>query len=127
MKTQKAQWIAENLKPGEHYAGIILGKNGDPDHHVILLPAKDDKSMNWKTAQDMAKKAGGVLPSRREQSLLFANCKEEFKPDWYWSGEEYAQTTAAAWCQNFNYGIQGLIYKDGSYCRARAVRRLVIE
>jgi hypothetical protein len=26
------------LQEGEHYAGIILGKDGAPDHHVILLP-----------------------------------------------------------------------------------------
>ena len=71
----KQQWIAENLKPGEVYAGIILGKNGDPDHHLVLLPgALHD--VNWTDATRWAESIGGELPTRREQALLFANTKE---------------------------------------------------
>ena len=126
MKTQKEQWIAENLKPREIYAGLILGKDGAPDHHVILLPDHLDKCVNWKTAVDFAQKAGGELPTRREQSLLFANCKESFSKDWYWSSETNASDSAAAWCQGFGYGYQGDGHKGHGYCRARAVRRLPI-
>ena len=36
----KAQWIKDNLKPGEEYAGIILGKDGEQDYHLILLPGE---------------------------------------------------------------------------------------
>ena len=25
------------LQPGEHYAGIILGKEGEPSYHLILM------------------------------------------------------------------------------------------
>lgn len=127
MKTQKEQWIAANLKTGETYAGLILGKDGAPDHHVILLPDHLDKCVNWKTAVDFAKKAGGELPTRREQSLLFANCKEAFSKDWYWSSETYALDSAYAWCQDFGYGGQSITLKGNDNCRARAVRRLIIE
>ena len=61
----KAQWIKENLKPGEVYAGLILGKGGAPDHHLILLPG--ETSANFKDAETWAKNAGGSLPTRRER------------------------------------------------------------
>ena len=127
MKEQKALWIKQNLREGEIYAGIILGKNGDPDHHLILLPSIGDKRIPWKTAMKAAKDSGGDLPTRREQSLLFANCKEEFQPDWYWSNETYKDNAAYAWYQNFYDGGQSYGHEGDDDCRARAVRRLVIE
>ena len=74
-----AQSIAEHLKAGELYAGIILGKDGQPDHHLILLPGEPAKRLSWDRAVKWATKNGGELPTRREQSLLFANLKEEFE------------------------------------------------
>jgi hypothetical protein len=120
----KALWIKENLKRGEKYAGIILGKDGAPDHHLILLPQKAE-SVNFAAAQSFAKKEGGDLPTRREQSLLFANLKEEFEPRWYWSGEQHAADSDYAWQQYFSLGgqVSGHKYVE---VRARAVRRLVI-
>ena len=91
----KAIFLASVLKPEEHYAGIILGKDGEPDHHLILL-AGEAESVNWAQAKDFAAKAGGELPTRREQSLLFANLKEQFQPRWYWSGEQHASYSACA-------------------------------
>jgi hypothetical protein len=120
----KAQWIKENLKPGEEYAGLLLGKDGQPDQHIILLPGDPD-SVTWKQAKDFAKKQGGELPTRREQSLLFANLKEHFKGDWYWSGEQRASYSYCAWGQDFGYGTQDFDHLDFR-CRARAVRRLVL-
>src|SRR3989337_1055902 len=120
----KAIFLASVLKPEEHYAGIILGKDGEPDHHLILL-AGEAESVNWAQAKDFAAKAGGELPTRREQSLLFANLKEQFQPRWYWSGEQHASYSACAWIQIFVSGHQIYSHKDGGY-RARAVRRLVI-
>ena len=120
----KAQWIKENLKDGEQYAGLILGKNGDADHHLILLPGEAE-SVTWPQANEFAKKAGGELPTRREQSLLFANLKEQFKPSWYWSGEQFAPDNCYAWATYFDYGYQDYCPKTGSF-RARSVRRLPI-
>ena len=121
----KAQWIKENLKPGEHYAGLILGKDGAPDHHLVLLPDAAEK-LTWTQAKAWAKKAGGELPNRREQSLLFANLKEQFEGAWYWSSEAPASDESGAWSQHFHYGDQSW-YVKGSKLRARAVRRISIE
>ena len=120
----KTAFLASILKAGEQYAGIILGKNGDPDHHLILLPGEAD-SVNWKNAKEFAAKAGGELPTRREQSLLYANLKEGFQERAYWSGEQHAAFAGFAWYQNFYYGTQDY-YNKGVSLRARAVRRVVI-
>ena len=120
----KASFLASVLKAGEHYAGIILGKDGEPDHHLILLPGEAD-SVTWEKAKEFAAKVGGELPTRREQSLLFANIKEQFQPRWYWSGEQHVSLSDYAWSQYFDNGYQGTSHKGSNY-RARAVRRLVI-
>lgn len=72
MSNAKEQWVKNNLKKGEHYAGILLGKDGSPDQHIILLPGEAE-SVTWAQAKSFATKVGGNLPTRREQSLLFAN------------------------------------------------------
>jgi len=113
------------LKEGEHYAGVITGKNGEPSYHVILLPGQAT-DINWKDAQDWAKKSGGELPTRREQSLLFANLKEQFEERYYWSSEAYASGSVYAWVQYFYNGGQGYSSVGTNY-RARAVRRLVFS
>ncbi|BEV15099.1 DUF1566 domain-containing protein [Herbaspirillum sp. DW155] len=124
MSTAKTAWLAENQREGEIYAGLLLGKNGEPDQHIFLLPGEAE-GVNWAAAKEWAAKTGGDLPTRREQSLLFANCKEAFQPRWYWSGEQHAAYSSYAWYQDFSYG--GLSNDGTSYeGRARAVRRLAI-
>jgi len=117
------------LAEGEHYAGLILNDDGTPSHHLVLLPG-DHEDTTWQAAVDWAKSIGGELPTRREQSLLFANGKQHFETDWYWSGELldrelYASDASVAWYQYFSYGTQ---YGNHVYgqCRARSVRRLPI-
>ena len=120
----KAAWLSEHQKDGEQYAGIVLGKNGEPDEHVFLLPG--EFAGNWKDAIAWAKSIGGELPTRQEQPLLFANCKESFKPTYYWSSEQHAYDSDCAWIQDFDNGNQ--ISDHKSYSRsARAVRRLEIS
>lgn len=125
MSKAKERWIGENLKKGELYAGIILGKDGAPDQHIILLPGAAE-SVSWAKAKAFARKAGGHLPTRREQSLLFANLKEQFQKAWYWSGEQHATHDGYAWDYDFSNGYQDSAYKQGCY-RARAVRRVPLE
>jgi len=126
MKTTiRSEWEKHALAPGEKYAGIITGKDGAPDHHVILLPGEAE-SVNWAQAKEFATKAGGELPTRREQALLYANCKEDFQPNWYWSGEQHASYESYAWLQYFSDGHQFNGHK-GIKHRARAVRRITIE
>lgn len=113
------------LEKGEEYAGIVLGKDGAPSHHLILL-AGDTEDVTWAEAKDWTKEAGGELPTRREQSLLFANLKEHFEEAWYWSGEPHASYSSSAWSQDFHDGSQYYPGKDIKL-RARAVHRLEIQ
>ena len=116
------QWI--ELAGGEHYAGIVVGKDGESSYHLILLPAAAEK-LTWAKAKELAAAAGGELPTRREQSLLFANLRKQFESAWYWSGEQYAADSVFAWCQHFFSGTQyGNHTARG--LRARAVRRVAI-
>ena len=115
-----------SLAAGEVYAGILLGDDGKPSHHLIMLPG-DSEGCTWAAAKAWAAERGGELPTRREQSLLFANSKQHFEKTWYWSAEEHESNDAYAWYQNFGSGYQGSTRKASSDCRARAVRRLEIQ
>ena len=57
------------LACGEHYAGVILGKDGTPNYHLILLPG-DENEITWEKAEEWATSINGELPTRREQALL---------------------------------------------------------
>jgi len=119
----KQQFMTEHLREGEVYAGLILGKNGE-DYHLFLMPGHVPKA-TWEQATLWADGIGGALPTRREQSLLFANCREHFESDWYWSCEQYSGDSGYAWVQSFSFGNQVISHKFSSN-RARAVRRLPI-
>jgi hypothetical protein len=114
--------IEITLAPGERYAGLLLDEAGKPSHHLVLLPGEFE-DVTWDAAKSAAEKAGGELPSRREQSLLFANLKSEFKAAWYWSSEQ--ASSYGAWHQVFYSGGQ---YHSGKKFegRARLVRRLFL-
>ncbi|MYM31517.1 DUF1566 domain-containing protein [Duganella sp. CY15W] len=120
----KALFMEQNVRPGEMYAGLILGKNGEQDYHLFLLPNKAE-GLSWDKAVAFAAEAGGELPTRREHALLSANLKEEFEPRWYWSGEQHASDPSYAWVQHFDDGFQYYCLKDYEG-RVRVVRRLVI-
>ena len=113
------------LGDGEHYAGLILGKEGKSDHHLVLLPGEAEE-VSWAAARDWAAAAGGELPTRRELSLLYANLREQFQRVWYWSSEPQEPRAQLVWGQNFTSGIQTM-YGRPFRGRARAVRRLPIE
>lgn len=114
------------IAAGERFAGLIVGKDGEPSYYLILLPGQAN-DINWKDAQTWAKGQGGELPTRREQSLLFANLKEQCDPNWYWSSDTHESDSAYAWCQLFYNGCQNNHHKLTTRCRASAVRRLIIE
>lgn len=109
------------LAEGEIYAGILI-KDGAPSHHLILLSGEAE-SVTWDQAGEWAASIGGELPSRKEQSLLFANAAKQFQPHWYWSSEQYSRDDA--WGQLFSGGDQSYSSK-GFEARARAVRRAPI-
>jgi hypothetical protein len=109
------------LQPGERYAGPVLDADGFIRHHLILLPGEAE-GVDWEAAQTSAADMGGVLPTRQEQALLYANLKSEFKAVWYWSSEQYESDSSYAWNQFFFIGFQHYYHKS-SEGRARAVRR----
>ena len=117
--------LRETLKEGEHYAGVILGKDGAPDYHLILLPG-DAADVSWPGALDWAGTLGGALPTRRELSLLFANLREQFEREWYWSSEPHETRAQLVWGENFASGIQ-TVYGRPYRGHARAVRRMPVE
>lgn len=117
--------IKQQLHDGEAYAGLILGKSGLPDHHLILLEGDID-DVTWSAAREWAIRAGGELPNRRELSLLHANLKELFLRVWYWSAEQSEARSQLVWGQNFSSGIQTM-YGRQFHGRARAVRRIRCE
>ena len=113
------------LELGEHYAGVILGAEGSPDYDLILIDGEAN-DITWEGAKEWAHEAGGQLPDRREQSLLYANLKEKFQGAWYWSSEQLVSDESFAWLQDFGNGLQGYDHKHDT-CRARAVRRSIIK
>lgn len=121
----KQQFLAANLRPGELYAGLMLGVYGW-DYHLILLP-NEASSVTWEEAQQWAEAQGGSLPIRREQALLYANLQHEFESGWYWSGEQHEVCPDEAWGRGFgNYHEQHYTSKQ-KRLSARAVRRIYIE
>ena len=94
--------VTITLAADERYAGLILDADGRPKHHLILLPG-DAEDLDWEEAKAWAAERGGELPTRCEQSLLFANLKGEFESSYYWSGEAHssagwaAESTGPSW------------------------------
>jgi hypothetical protein len=112
------------LADGERYAGLLLDSEGQPSHHLVLLPGEKE-NFNWKDALDWAASIGGDLPSRNEQAILFGNLKSQFQPKWYWSNQAHETDGSYAWFQGFYDGDQ--IFTHKSYeGRARAVRRFPV-
>jgi hypothetical protein len=113
--------VAFDLRLGERYAGAVLDESGNVRHHLILMPAKPGKRLDWKGAHAWAKSVDGELPTRQEQALLYANCKPHLEADWHWSSE--AEGDDYAWYCIFINGSQNYDpqYDEGL---AVAVRRL---
>ena len=119
------RYVKDDLADGEQYAGLILGKDGKPDHHLVLLPGEAE-DVSWSVAREWAQQSGGELPTRRELALLYANLREQFQRMWYWSSEPQEPRSHLVWGQNFTSGIQTM-YGRPFRGRARAIRRLLIE
>ncbi len=121
--------VTISLAPGERYAGIITGKDGEPSYHLVLLPGQAE-DITWDKAMEWAAKQGGEyvasLPTRREQALLYANLKDEFEERDYWSCEAHKSESGWAWYQTFTNCTQVYCTRKREL-RARAVRRLVVE
>lgn len=111
------------LEAGETYVATLFDAANGKGYHLILLPGDNDPA-NWETQTAWAHSIGGELPTRVEQSLLFAQCKSLFKEEAYWSND--GPESGLAWYQFFDYGLQFSYYRSHEL-RARAVRRLPIQ
>ena len=112
------------LQQGELYAGLIFGRDGAPDYHLVLLPDKSElEFQSWQAASNWAASLGHSLPSPREQTLLYATLKDAFRPNEYWSSEP-GDIKGEAWCKDFDTGVayQTARRFDGY---ARCVRRVL--
>lgn len=114
--------VSPLLNEREEYAGLIVGKGGEVDYHLILLP-EEACDLNWPRACDWAREIGGDLPTLRELALLFANLREQFQRFWYWSNAQHETRPQLVWGQNFGSGIQ-TVYGRPFRGHARAVRRV---
>lgn len=112
------------LQPGEHYAGAVLDASGQVLHHLVLMSQRSDRKLTWQAACDWAESLGGDLPTRQEQSMLFANCRPHLKPEWHWSSETHEDDASYAWHCHFYHGGITNLHKcyEGS---AVAVRRIL--
>ena len=115
---------------GGTYAGVACGRDGQPDHHLIVAAAKPPKRLSWKDALAWAKTVTAEdhsdfgLPTRFESPVLFGNVGELFEPTWYWTSTQYSADDA--FIQGFSYGGQ-LSHGKRYEGRVRAVRRLPID
>ena len=113
------------LENGEIYIGAIGDSEGNL-HHVILLPGDNDNdTATFEASLGWAKSIGGDLPTRIEQAMLWANHRDQFNQDWYWSKETHHTESCWAWYQSFDDGLQSYSHKSNEF-RARAVRRIPI-
>jgi hypothetical protein len=117
---------------GGIYAGIIAGKDGAPDYHLIHATVDFEiDATNWQGAIEAAKTPidgfnDWSLPDRHEARLLAINTPHGFVTnDWYWTSTQDAYSPDYAWVQYFTSGNQFSTLKSDEY-RARAVRRELI-
>jgi hypothetical protein len=112
-----------DLQPGEHYAGVVLNEDGTVKHHLVLMAAKPDDTLEWEEAKAWAASVGGSLPDRQEAALIYANCKPHVEAVWHWTSERHETNASYAWDCYFGSGTQGCSTTSASGA-ARAVRRL---
>jgi len=117
---------------GGIYAGVCRGREGQPDHHLILAEARSTypAKLNWADAMNWAERLvvdghkDFSAPTRYESAVLFGNVGDLFEPEWHWTSTQYSDN--GAFYQGFNYGYQD--YDDKKYeGRVRAVRRLPVN
>lgn len=110
---------------GGEYAGLTVC---DEQPMLLILLPGEFAGGSHEDAKKWAVEQGGVLPSRHDGLVLFQNMKVkgDFKDAWYWLEPRRAGESDSAWCQTFSDGRQDWGRVSGA-CRARAVRRLVIQ
>jgi hypothetical protein len=106
-RSAKEQFLKDNMRPDEDYAGILLGENGAPDSHLFVSRIKVENS-TFQQVLDIAKKHGYRSATLRELGLIRVNqrSQERFKSGAFWSCEQSASYALIAWIQYFYNGVQ---------------------
>ena len=114
------------MKPGETYAGYILGENGQADYHLFLLPDKPARfRLSLQDAQSWADSVGGAIPSQAELRFLFCMVYSAFLGnELHWSETVSEEHPNLAWCSSVN--SEGLWAPADRTFFARAVRRVYV-
>ena len=118
--------------PGEggYFAGIAPTSDGGICALILASEACPHATWNdamaWAAALEIDGHRDFVLPTRTEQSLLFATVGDFFANDWNWSATEHVTDKNYAWVCAFGDGIQDG-YLKGCLFHARAIRRLTIR
>ncbi len=110
--------LGQPLKGGT-FAGFTTKKDGTHCAVALLPGFKED--VNWDDAKAWAAEQGGELPSRPVAALLFANVKDQLKPYWHWTSEEWS--ASYAWSCDFLSGGQSGSHKryEGSAVAVRLI------
>ena len=117
--------ITIELRPGEHYAGLVLRDDGAPSHHLVLMATRPAQRMPWRQAKDWVLSINGAQPTPHEAVLIHVHCRNYIEPGGYWLSEASEHDPAYAWVYYFSTGSQYWIQKF-SEARAIAVRRIPI-
>lgn len=105
---------------GIETAGADCEFDGLANTTALLKSENEHPAAAWAAGVVIEGHNDFYLPARREQSLMYANCPEQFDDSWHWSSTQYS--AHSAWFQYFDVGNQSLDNK-GSRFAARAVRR----
>lgn len=124
MKFQDLLKLGEKLDGGI-FAGLTTKPNGT-HCAVVLLPGKS-RRLNWIDAKAWAAAQGGELPSRPVAAILFANVREQLRPEWHWTSDEDEEDASFAWYCHFYDGYQGGGHAKSYEGSAVAVRLIALE
>lgn len=116
---------------GGIFTGIARGRDGQRDYALITaskhLPRKNWKKVGEAVAQmEIDGHKDFTLPLLCEQALQFANLRDLFEKEYYWSCEPNAAISDYAWGQHFGSGDQSS-YREDYQWPAAGVRRLVFS
>jgi hypothetical protein len=98
---------------GGIYAGIVRGRDGGSDYHLIVGP-ENESDLGWDAANDWAKglKHEGFsdydIGYRSDHSVAFGNVPDIFKKVGYWTREQHASGSSGAWGQGGLWAFQML-------------------
>ena len=128
----KQLFLEQNQLPGESYAGIMLGKDGEPDYHLFERPRSEQK-FTFHGAIDFAKSLSTsemtvLVPTKDEAQLVRINsANSRGRTDLHWTSTQDEIYVDYAWAQWFGYGGQSYNRKSEEFTVAFVRRVLIIQ